>query len=168
MQGHHLAIERVAQKSHEAVDDEVDGEVFVLFEAFEYELLLLVEPGHQRERHHDVEQNDLEDLVVGEALGGVHHRRPLFAPLLEPLHTLEHQVVLLHDHFGQPVLLHLGLVGLLEVDQVKSEAERGIEQQQPRVVRVFDLVQHDVLVLEFSQYFVVDRGQVCLRNQVDV
>lgn len=73
----------------------------------------------------------MQDLVVGLAFGGVHQEGVLLAPLLEPLDTLEHNLVGVHNHRGDLVFEGLGLVMRAQVDKVELEALVGVEEDQP-------------------------------------
>lgn len=128
----HFLVVDYAEEAHEGVDHEVDGEVVALVETLSSELVVSVEEGDQLHLHHDLEEDDLEDLVVGLALARVHQEALLLAPLLQPLEAPQDQGVLVHDHLDDLVLQHEALVEGLAVHQVQVEALVGVEEQQPR------------------------------------
>lgn len=166
MEGDHLQVEGIREEAHELVDDAVEGERGTLLLSVQPELVLGVQPGHQTQLHRDLEEDELEDVVVGLALGGVHHLGPLLSPLLQTLHALEQQIVPLHDHLGDAVLFHVGAVG--DVDDVEGKAESRVEKQQAVQLGVLDVLEHDLLGALDSEKACVEHAEWGLRDEVNV
>lgn len=97
-----------------------------LFETFKNEFVVFIQKWNEFEFHHDVEEDDLQDLVVGLAFRGVQKAAVEFAPLLQPLDALHDHFVIVND-FGDNQILEFVRV-VTEVDDVDLEALDAVEE----------------------------------------